>query len=110
MHSGDLPKCTIHPVVALNRSEYDEAVSSPTTTQRAAIDSQGAAITGVELASGAIVLTCPTYSVAEAARACGIHPESLKRRIRKGTLPALRLGKGWRIRVDVLGNLLNKGL
>ena len=37
-------------------------------------------------------------SLAEAASALGVHPATVRRAIRRGEIPAVRVGKQWRIR------------
>ena len=37
-------------------------------------------------------------SVAEGARILGVHPETLRRLIKQGQIPALRVGRSWRLR------------
>lgn len=37
-------------------------------------------------------------SVAEGARILGVHPDTLRRLIKQGQIPALRVGRSWRLR------------
>jgi excisionase family DNA binding protein len=37
------------------------------------------------------------YTPAEAAKLCAVHPETVRRWIRSGDLPALSIGRDWRI-------------
>ena len=37
-------------------------------------------------------------TVAEGARILGVHPETLRRLIKQGQIPALKVGRSWRLR------------
>lgn len=41
-------------------------------------------------------------SIAEAAEIVAVHPETLRRLVKQGVVPALRIGKSWRIRLSDL--------
>jgi excisionase family DNA binding protein len=44
-------------------------------------------------------------TIAEAGRFLRLHPQSIYRRIKSGTLPALRVGHSWRIPQSLLREL-----
>lgn len=52
-------------------------------------------------------MTRLTLTVEEAAQQLGVHPESVRRAIRKGRLPAVRIGRRTLIAQAVLNNLLS---
>jgi excisionase family DNA binding protein len=52
-------------------------------------------------------MTRLTITVEEAAQQLGVHPESLRRAIRKGRFPAVRIGRRTLIAQAVLNNLLS---
>lgn len=41
-------------------------------------------------------------SLSEAAEVVGIHPETLRRLVKQGVVPASRIGKSWRVRLSDL--------
>ena len=50
----------------------------------------------------------PLLDTQQAARLLHVHPETLKRRARRGEIPGLKFGKVWRFRASVLDAYVRK--
>ncbi len=49
-----------------------------------------------------MIQTRDVLNVQEAARLLGVHTETIRRLARSGEIPAFKVGRGWRIRMDAL--------
>ena len=50
----------------------------------------------------------PSLDSQEAARLMGVHPETVKRRARRGEIPGIKLGKLWRFRASALDSYIEE--
>ena len=49
-------------------------------------------------------------TVAEVARRLSLHPNSIRKMIRRGAIPAAKMGRTWRVRESEVERLLSEGI